>query len=147
MRDTKKILRHAIFNALDGQITYNSVAVPVVDEKIRNSAPSDLFIVLSTQSESPVERNSSSFNTLSSIDIDIVQKTGTEVSKDGIDDVYEDMLEIIFPSISTLGLTVPSGFQFQEGFRESASTFLVQDTPTQSVLVSRVRLTFIIVQQ
>ena len=56
MRDTKKILRHAIFNALDGQITYNSVAVPVVDEKIRNSAPSDLFIVLSTQSESPVER-------------------------------------------------------------------------------------------
>ena len=147
MKDTKKILRHAIFNALDGQITYNSVAVPVVDEKIRNSAPSDLFIVLSTQSESPVERNSSSFNTLSSIDIDIVQKTGTEVSKDGIDDVYEDMLEIIFPSISTLGLTAPSGFQFQEGFRDSCSTSIVATSETQSILVSRVRLTFIIVQQ
>lgn len=147
MKDTKKILRHAIFNALDGQITYNSVSVPVVDEKIRNSAPSDLFIVLSTQSESPVERNSSSFNTLSSIDIDIVQKTGTEVSKDGIDDVYEDMLEIIFPAIGTLGLTVPSGFQFQEGFRDSCSTSIVAISETQSILVSRVRLTFIIVQQ
>jgi len=147
MKDTKKILRHAVFNALDGQITYNSVAVPVVDEKIRNSAPSDLFIVLSTQTETPVERNSSSFNTVSSIDIDIVQKTGTEVSKDAIDDVCEDMLEIIFPAISSIGLTVPSGFQFQEGYRESCSTSLVVISETQSILVSRVRLTFIIVQQ
>ena len=147
MKDTKKILRHAVFNALDGQITYNSVAVPVVDEKIRNSAPSDLFIVLSTQTETPVERNSSSYNTVSSIDIDIVQKTGTEVSKDAIDDVCEDMLEIIFPAISSIGLTVPSGFQFQEGYRESCSTSLVVISETQSILVSRVRLTFIIVQQ
>lgn len=147
MKDTKKILRHAVFNALDGQITYNSVAVPVVDEKIRNSAPSDLFIVLSTQTETAIERNSSAFMTNSSIDIDIVQKTGTEVSKDAIDDVCEDMLEIIFPAISSIGLTVPSGFQFQEWYRESCSTSLVVISETQSILVSRVRLTFIIVQQ
>lgn len=147
MKDTKKILRLAVFNALDGQITYNAVAVPVLDEKVRNSAASDLFILLTTQSETAVDRNSSGFITQSSIDIEIVQKTGTEVSKDAIDDVCEDVLEIIFPAIGTLGITVPAGFQFQEGFRESCTTQLVSVSETQSVLVSRLRLTFIIVQQ
>lgn len=147
MKDTKKILRHAVFAALDGQITYNSAAVPVVDEKVRSSEPSSLFIVLSTQQESPVERNSSSFITQSSIDIEIVQKSGAEVSKDAIDDVYEDILEIIFPAIGTLGLTVPSGFQFQEGFRESCATSFAVIDAAESIVAAKMRLTFIINQQ
>ncbi len=147
MKDTKKILRIAVFNALDGNITYSGNPVPVVDEKVRNSVPADLFILLGSQFESAIDRNSSAFITQSSIDLYITQKVSAEVSKDAIDEVYEDMLEIIFPTVGTLGIASASGFQFQEGFRESCNTQLVAITDTQSVLVSNVRLTFIITEQ
>ena len=147
MKDTKKILRTAIYTALNGNITYSGNPVPVVDEKLRNSVSSNLFIILSTQSEVAEQRNSSVWITTSSIDIEIVHKTATEVSKDAVDDVYEDMLEIIFPTIGTIGISEPTGFQFLEGFRESCITQLLDVSQTESVLVSRVRLTFLITEK
>ena len=146
MRDTKKILRKAVYDAL-GSLTYNSASVPVYDEKTPQGNTANMFVILSTQSETAVERNSTAFITQSSIDLEIWHKTSYEVSKDGIDDVYEDIIDTIFPSIGSLGITAPSGFQFQEGFRESSVTQSVQLSETESVLLTRMKLTFLITEQ
>lgn len=147
MKDTKKILRTAIYNALSGNITYDSVAVPVFDEKAPDGNTYDRFIILSTQQETSFDRNSSVWITNSSIDIEIYDKTQSESSKDAVNDIYEDVLEIIFPTVSTIGITIPSGFEFQEGFRESSVTQSIEISGTQSVMIERMRLVFTIVQQ
>jgi hypothetical protein len=147
LKDTKKILRAAIYTALNGNITYNSTAVPTYDEKTSVTNTANVFILLSGQQETDVENNDSVFITRSAIDIDIWQKTGSEVSKDGIDTVYESMMEILIPTPQTVGLTIPSGFQFQNATRESATTGSVELSPTESVLVCRVKLVFTIVQK
>lgn len=146
MKDTKKILRTAIYNAL-GSITYNSVAVPVKEEKLNSTQAPDVYILLMNQQETAVERNSSAWITRSEIDIQIIQKTAFGVSKDPIDTVYESVLEVIFPTIGTIGITVPAGFQFQEGYRESCFTQQVAITETEMAMIEQFKLVFIINQQ
>lgn len=146
MKDTKKILRKAIYDAL-GSITYGGNAVPFYDEKAPQSNTANIFGIFSTQQETAIERNSSAFITQSSIDIELYQKTSYEVSKDALDDVYESMINTIFPTIGTIGLSVPSNFQFMEGFRESSVTQSVALTETESALITRVKLTFTIIEQ
>ena len=146
MKDTKKILRTAIYNALSA-LTYNSISVPVVDEKLESNQTADVFIILSTQQETPEENNDSIFITRSGIDIEIYNKTGTETSKDVVDDVYELMMEILMPTTQTIGLTIPAGFQFLNGQRESCVTQSFATSGTETIVVSRVKLVFTIVQQ
>lgn len=147
MKDTKKILRLAVFNALDGNVTYDGDTIPVVDEKLRNNAGASRYIVLSTQQEVLTERNSSCWIKQSSIDIEVYETSETEVSKDSVNDIGEDITEIILPSINTVGLTVPSGFQFQEAYLESSTTQTVFIDNNNSVVVERLRFAFIITQQ
>lgn len=147
MKDTKKILRHAIFAALNGNVTYDTANVPVVDEKLRTGSTETRYIVLGSQQEVPVDRNSSAWIKQSSIDVEVIERTGTEVSKDAVNDIGEDITEILLPTITTIGITVPSGFQFQEAFLESSATQTVVLDNTESIVVERLRFTFIITQQ
>lgn len=147
MKDTKKILRSAIYTALNGNVSYNAVNVPVYDERVPSTTTSNLFIAFSTQQEQDVEEQDSTWVTDSFIDFDIVNKTASEVSKDINDDVYEDVLEILFPTRLTIGITVPSGFQFLAGRRISSITQNVTLSPTESILVTTVKLVFRIVQK
>lgn len=147
MKDTKKILRTAIYNAISGSITYSSVSVPVYDERVPNGATPSMYIILSTQQETDAEPNDSVWITDSSIDIEIYNKTPSEASKDVVDSIYESMMEIIMPTTQTIGITVPAGFEFRNAKRGSCVTQSIVDTPTESVIISRVRLTFQIVQK
>lgn len=147
MLDTKKPLRIAVFNALDGLLSYNAVAVPVYDEKVRTGESPRLYVILSTQQESDVEQNDSTWITQSSIDLEIIHRTGSEVSKNPIDEVYEDILEIILPTRQTVGLTIPAGFQFLNAKREQAITQAFEIGATESVIITRFKLTFTITQQ
>jgi hypothetical protein len=146
VKDTKKILRQAIYDALNGNIIINSLPVLVIEEKLRSTQNPNLFIILSNQYENDEERNSSTWITRSSIDIEIIHKTGSDVSKDVIDNVYNQLLEIVFPTREALGLTVPVGFQFQEGFRESCFTNVVLLSETETVITEKLKLVFIVTQ-
>lgn len=147
MKGTKKIVRNGVFALLNNAITYDSIAVPVVDEKQRNTTASNLFIVLSTQQEVPEESNDHCFITRSSIDILVIQKTGTEVSKDAIDDVTEAITLILFPTPGAQPIAAVSGFQIHSGMRESSVTQAVELSATESVLQSITRVSYLITQQ
>jgi hypothetical protein len=147
LKDTKKILRLALFNALNGNVLFNAATVSVYEEKLPSGVAPDMFILLLNQQETPQDFNSEVFITRSSIDIEVIHKTGSDVSKDDIDNVYNDIMEIVFPARKTLGLTIPVGFQFQEGYIESCFTNTIVLSETESVITEKVKLVFIITQQ
>ncbi len=143
MRDTKKPLRLAVFNCLNG----NTGGVPVSDEKRLVSNTANLFIILSTQQETPVEENDCTWINRSAIDIEIYQKTGSEVSKDTIDDTSNIILTLLMPTRQVMGITEPSGLQFANPFCESNITRNLSLSDTESVLVGVVRFVVTIIQQ
>jgi len=114
----------------------------VVDERLKQSESANNFIVLSSQSEQDVEENDCTWITDSTIDIEIYNKTMSEVSKDVNDDIYEDVLEILLPTRLTLGISVGSDFQLLEGRRVTSITQNLSLSATESVLVTIVKLSF-----
>lgn len=142
MRDTQKQLRLAVFNALNGVIS-----VPVYDEKKLVSATDDTYVLLSTQQETPTEETDCTWITRSSIDLQVMQKTGSEVSKDDIDDISNEILVILMPTRGTLGITAPSGLEFQNPAIESIVSRDLSLSETESILIKLVRFVVTIVQQ
>lgn len=145
MRDTQKILRHTIRDMLAGQISYNGTNVPVYDEKIRDKQYPNLYIILGTQQESD-DNTDTSFTTDSAIDIQIEHKTDYEVSKDAIDDVSEQMLEILLPDPDGQGWGV-GGFLIQNIRRTSTITRNFSITDSSSIIAKIITITSKITQQ
>lgn len=136
----------AVYNALNGNITYNLNGVPVFDEKRKITDTSKMFILLSTQQESD-DDTSDAFITDSSIDIEVQHRSGFEVSKDAIDDISDQILQIIMPTPQTNGLTAPSGFQITLVRRISTVTRQFQITDANTIIAKIIRITCKIVQQ
>lgn len=143
MKETKKILRVAVFNSLNGQITIDGNTVPVYDEK---NDGENLYILLSNQQETD-DNTSDAFITLSTIDIEVVQQTGYSVSKDDIDDINDQILTILIPTPSTTGMTLPSGFLFHSVRRESSRSLAFEISPTESIIRNITTISTIITQQ
>lgn len=143
MKDTKKILRIAVMNALDGEITIDGNIIPVHDEKNENEA---IYILLSNQQEFD-DNTSDVFITRSTLDFEVVEKTGYSVSKDTIDDINDQVLTILIPTPSTNGLTAPTGFQFLNVRRESSRTLAMEISATQTIIRNITTITATITQQ
>ena len=143
MKDTQKPLRQAVFNLLDGQLTYDSAAVNVYDEM---NDGDDIYVLLSTQQET-FDETSDTFITRSSISIEVVAKTGTWVSKDIIDDISDQIYDLLRPTTSTTGLANPSGFLIQNVQRENAITQTLQISATESILRKLITIVVTIVEQ
>lgn len=109
MKDVEKGLRLALHTALNGNVTYDSISVPFSDEEYKGAAPR--YVIYSTQTSRPVERNDSTWITRATILLDIIQKTDA-VSKDGLDDIAHAIMEIVMPTTQTIGITAPAGFQY-----------------------------------
>jgi hypothetical protein len=141
MKNTKKVLRKVIYDALNGVIS-----VPVFDEKKLSTSLANAYVLLSTQQE--VNDNSQdSFMTLSSIDIEIYKKTGSEVSKDSVDDIEDEILAILHPLPATDGISTYSGFQVVNFRRDRSITRVVELSATESIVRTITTITATIVQQ
>lgn len=141
MKNTKKVIRKVIYDALNGVIS-----VPVYDEKRSVTSTSNFYVLLSTQQE--VNNNTQdTFITQSSIDIEIYKKTGSEVSKDPIDDVEDEILAILHPLPTTDGISNYSGFQITNFRKDGSITRMIEISSTESVLRTIVKITAEIVQQ
>ena len=139
MRDTCQPFRKAIYDALSGNVTYNSVQVPVYDEKTFVTNTASVFILLSTQQEIGINDNDCAWVTLSSIDVEIVSKTASEVTKNAIDTISGTVMGIILPTRTTTGITQPSGFQVVNFERTSTLTQTVSLSPTESILIKIIK--------
>lgn len=147
MRDSMKPVRLAINTLINGVVTYKGNPVKCYDEKVFTGQVPDIYILYSTQQETPgPDQTDCTFNMNSSIDIEIISRTGSEVSKDVLDDVSNDIMQLVVPTQGTAGFTL-SGFQIINAARESAITQNITITESQSILRKIVRFVFNLVQQ
>lgn len=136
----------AVFNKITGQITHEAAAVPVFDEKKKAGSTVSLYILLSTQQETD-NSTSDAFITTSSIDIEIVHRSEFEVTKDDIDDIANQLLELVMPTPDTNALPVQNLFQILNLKRTSTITRQFQITDTETTVAKIITLTADIVQQ
>lgn len=134
MIDSMKPLRLGIYAVINGQLTYDSADVPVYDEKVFTGSVPALYVLLSTQQENPAgEENDCMFIRDSFIDIEIIRTTRSEVSKDTIDDVSDQIYQLLIPSHQTAGFTV-TGFNISNPRLVSAITRELEISATESIL-------------
>jgi len=142
LRDLSKPFRLAVFSVLNG----NTGGVPIYDEKRLVSATDSTFILLSTQQQTPVDENDCTWVSKLSIDIEVYNKTGSEVSKDTIDDVSNTILGLLLPSVGVSPVAA-GGIQFTYAFAESIFSRNVSLSETESVLQKVIRFSVMGVQQ
>lgn len=135
MRDINKPARIAFFDALDGQLTYGGVAVPVSDELLNETANN--YVLLTNQTSTPDETKSS-FSAEATMTLDIVSKS-EYVTKNIVDDIADQILIILRPTSNTHTLTPPASWQFLN-FRKSGDTYIT--TPSSTSYIIRRILTF-----
>ena len=147
MKNTQKPFRLAIFNALDGNLSYNSVNVPVTDEKKILGDTSKIYVIFRRQTETPTDENDCTWITQSTIDLLIVSKTFSETSKDIVNDIADDILELLLTTPQINGFTDPLGFQVQNIKLAYSETGTMRMNSTDIMLTQLLTITAQIVQQ
>lgn len=117
------------------------------DEKKSVLASDKIFALLSTQQETLTDENDCTWITRSSIDIEIYQKTGSEVSKDLIDDLSNAILVRLMPTPQTTNIIDPSNLQFCNHRIDSIISRNISLSETESVLEKIIRFSVQIIQQ
>lgn len=145
MIDVQKKVREAYFNALDGNITFDGSPVPVCDEKVEDQENNTMYVILSTQT-SVDDGSFDSFDHETTMLLDIVHKTQDTVSKDGVDDVAQQIFDIILPTVKTNGLTA-TGVQFTNVRIESDQYFNFALTTAKSTVRRLIRFRQLIHEQ
>ena len=107
MKDVSGPYRAAIFTALNGNLSYNSVSVPVFSGYAETT--DSLYVILENTSEVG-DHNKNKFTTSSTITIEIINYQTRAVSYVALDDVYEQIMELLIPEPFTAGFTI-TGFQ------------------------------------
>jgi len=141
MRDLSRPYRLAIYAVLNGVIS-----VPVYDEKKKVASTETTFVILSTQQQTPVEENDCTWISRCSIDIEVIQKTGFEVTKDDIDDISNQICGILLPSQGITPIESPN-LQFTLPEIESIISRNVSITEPETVIVKILRFVCTIIQQ
>jgi len=108
MKSPETILRDAVYAALSGSISYNSVLVPVYSAIADPS--SDLYIVLE-ETNSFEQSTKQLFSNDVTLTIEIVHYQDRAATYTIVDSIYNDMMEILLPSVNTPGFTVATGWQ------------------------------------
>jgi hypothetical protein len=104
----EKVIRQAYYNVLNGNLSYNSINVPIYDEKVESNE--DVYVLMVAQDAvdtGDFHRQS----WISTITFDIVSKQYASVSKDIVDAVSEQIENIVKPTASAIGLEQQAGWQ------------------------------------
>lgn len=142
MRDTMKPFRKAVFDCLNGFVTYpGATVVPVKDEKVPTGTAPNVYILLSTQREQDATDQDCGWQTNAGMDILIITKSASEVSKDAVDDISQRIYDLLLTLPGSDLLGVQSGFHIVNVKRQSAVSGNVQISPTQSELQKIISLT------
>jgi hypothetical protein len=102
MIDVKQAVRTAFFQALDGNLQYQSVAVPIADG-LKPPTEATLYVILGSQSGVP-KNTFNGWASEESIDLDIISKTDSRGAKEPLDQVAGQILAIICPAVDRSGI-------------------------------------------
>lgn len=146
-KDTMKPFRNAINSVLSGAITYKGSVVPFTDSKTKTGQQARLYGIYGTQREFDTTQTDCTWECKSSIEILLVNDTGSETSKDPLDEISDDIYDLLLNLPGSNNLPAQSGFQITYLKRESAVSGLIQISPTETQLQKLITLTATIIQQ
>ena len=106
MLDIGQKLRAAFFDALDGNLTWDGAAVPVVDEKLDvQISDQDVYILMTSQNE--IDANNKSYWAREcDIELVIINRRKATNTKEVVEDVSNQVLTLLFPDKNTTVLSV-----------------------------------------
>lgn len=108
MIDVGQKLRKAYFDLLDGNITYGGKVVPVVDEKLEmNINDTELYVIFTSQNEVNVNTKSNWIREVE-MAIRVVNYRQSTNTKEAVENVSSQILNIIFPSKNTNSVSLDS---------------------------------------
>lgn len=143
MRDLSEDIRVGVFTALSG----NTGGINMYDEKRKVNSSDTTFIVLSTQQQTPdTDSNDCTWVSKCFIDIEVYQKTGSEVSKNIIDRVANTVLTVLLPSVGVTPV-VASNVQLANPYCESIISRNLSLSETESILQKVIRFAVTAIQQ
>lgn len=128
----EKALRNAYFNVLNGNLSYNSINVPVFDNKVES--PNDSLYVLLTDQASSYNGNFARAAWDSLFQIKIISKQYNSVSKDIVDDICQQIEDIISPDTTTIGLQAHTGWQIINVYVNTCNYTELEISSTQTVI-------------
>ena len=137
MKSPETILRDAVFTALDGQVSYNSVVVPVYSGK---ADPGDNLYIVMEETSSFEGSNKQGFGNEVTMTLEIVHFQDRATTYKATDSVYNDMMQILLPSVHTPGFTLAAGWQAVK-VRVDTSDFLEQAEQTIVRRIIRLKAT------
>lgn len=141
MRDLSKPFRLAVYQRLNG-----NVGIPGFDEKRLVSSTASAFFLYSTQQQTPKDETDCTWISRCSIDIEIYQKTGSEVTKDNIDDYANIICGLLLTAPGVTPIT--SGLiQFGYAQMESIISRNLSVSETESIMQKVLRFTVDCVEQ
>ncbi len=130
MVDVNKAVRYGFGEALIG-LTFEGSPVPVVDDAVLFNQNTTMYVLLSSQT-AVEDSNFAKFDHVCTMQLDIVHKAVHGVTKDGVDDVAQQIFDIIQPTPTTNGLSVQPGLQFLnvEKLTDNYFSFTLNDLGT-----------------
>ncbi len=144
MKNVSKQLRKAYVTALAG-LTYDLVAVPVADGFSNAEAIRTNHIIIGEITKSLSDKNQSGFINDVFVSIDIVTRQLNGFTHDIADDIEDQILQIVCPTVITNGLGAIAGFQVVEVEFESSRP-LEEEGENGNIIRNIVRLKNKIVQ-
>lgn len=110
MNDVGEAVRKGFYDALNGQITFDGAPIPIVDEKLDlNITDNDLYMLIGGQ-QATVVNTKSTWAKEADLNITIVNRRKATNTKTTIENIADQMLQILFPTRTTFGLSIGSPF-------------------------------------
>lgn len=108
MIDVKHPLRKAYYECLNGNLTFKGLAIPVGDDTV--DFDGDVYVVLASQTGYD-NGTFQTFDSVETIDIDIVGKARHFSNKNVVDFIANQIVNLIQPTKQTYGLPDQDGVQ------------------------------------
>ena len=108
MIDIGQKLRKSYFDALDGNLTWDGGAVPVVDEKLDvQITDQDVYIIMTAQNE--VDANNKTYWAREcDIELRIINRRKATNTKEVVENVSDQVLTLLYPTKNTTVLAIDS---------------------------------------
>lgn len=147
MNDAGKVVRKGFYDALNSQLEHpdnGATTIPVVDEKLDvNITEHDLYVLIGGQAASPAD-NKSHWVREVDLNITIVNRRKATNSKVIIENISDQMLEIIFPTRTTFGISIEQPFLLSY-VKYQSENYVFDQTPDgweiKKSIVLRTRIT------
>jgi hypothetical protein len=110
MNDAGQAVRKGFYEALNGQITIEGSPIPIVDEKLDlNITEHTLYMLIGGQ-QATGANTKTTWGKEVDLNITVVNRRKATNTKTIIEDIADQMLQILFPTRTTFGLSVGAPF-------------------------------------